>query len=70
LIDDGGSAEALVARFNIDGNLDPTFGTGGTTVAAVGDSAIIYALALQPDGKIVAVGHVHTNTVAYFDWRL
>jgi hypothetical protein len=70
LIDDGGSAQALIARFNIDGNMDPTFGTGGSTVTAVGHSAIIYALALQPDGKIVAVGDVHVNTVAFFDWPL
>lgn len=43
-------------RYNPDGSLDPTFGTGGkvTTNIYLYDEA--HALALQPDGKIVVVG--------------
>jgi uncharacterized delta-60 repeat protein len=51
-----------VARFSPDGVLDPTFGTGGVvrtnfwggTAANVFANAL--AVAIQPDGKIVAVG--------------
>ncbi len=52
---------ALV-RYNADGSLDATFGTGGkvlTGFGTVGDSA--RALALQPDGKLVAAGHTHED---------
>jgi uncharacterized delta-60 repeat protein/uncharacterized repeat protein (TIGR01451 family) len=44
------SGSALV-RYNLDGTLDSTFGTGGRVI---GDS--FRALALQEDGKIVAAG--------------
>jgi uncharacterized delta-60 repeat protein len=40
------------------GQLDPSFGTGGTVTNAIGpgnDSA--WSLALQPDGKLVAAGN-------------
>ncbi|HLP12350.1 MAG TPA: T9SS type A sorting domain-containing protein [Flavobacteriales bacterium] len=48
-----------LARYNADGSLDATFGTGGKLVTAFATSSIAFALALQPDGKIVAVGQ-HT----------
>lgn len=61
------TAFALV-RYNTDGSLDPTFGTGGrvTTsligpVASISDEA--YAVAIQPDGKILAAGASATNGV-------
>jgi uncharacterized delta-60 repeat protein/uncharacterized repeat protein (TIGR01451 family) len=47
---------ALV-RYNSDGSLDPTFGSGGkvtTDFGTLDDEA--YAIAIQPDGKIVAAG--------------
>jgi uncharacterized delta-60 repeat protein len=48
---------ALV-RYNPDGTRDPSFGTGGRVVTNFGDRTDdrMRALALQPDGKIVAVG--------------
>ena len=52
----GGDHFALV-RYNPDGSLDTGFGVGGkvtTSIAAPGSEA--YALALQPDGKLVAAG--------------
>jgi uncharacterized delta-60 repeat protein len=47
---------ALV-RYNRDGTLDTSFGTGGrvTTNFGIGDDRIL-TLALQPDGKIIAGG--------------
>jgi uncharacterized delta-60 repeat protein len=46
-----------VARYNSDGTLDNTFGSGGKVITAL-DLAfdLAYGVALQPDGKIVAAG--------------
>ena len=55
---DNGSDFAL-ARFNTDGSLDQTFGGGDglvTTDFSPGTSETLTGLALQPDGKIIAVG--------------
>ena len=39
------------------GNLDPTFGTNGiVTTQAAGGTNLIIAIAIQPDGKVIAVG--------------
>ncbi len=47
------------ARFNADGTLDATFGTGGTTVVRFGSASILSLdLVQEPDGKLVAVGSV------------
>lgn len=55
----------ILARFNADGSLDPTFGNGGIVVTdlnrATGPADEIHALLLQPDGKIVAVGSARTT---------
>jgi uncharacterized delta-60 repeat protein len=48
-----------LARYNTDGTLDPTFGTGGrvlTDFHDMGSDDRAYAMALQPDGKIIAAG--------------
>lgn len=52
-----------LARYNPNGSLDPTFGNGGKVTTAFfnqffGNSGSVYALALQPDGKIIAVGGI------------
>ena len=56
----GGGTEFAVARFNADGSLDQTFGSGGASLTYIygGDSASdkADAMALQPDGKIVLAG--------------
>lgn len=51
----------VVARFNADGSMDTTFGTGGKTTTTFGSNATGYALAIQPDGKIVIVGDSGTG---------
>jgi uncharacterized delta-60 repeat protein len=51
-----GRAGAFV-RYNPDGSLDQSFGFGGKfNISYSSGNTLIYALALQPDGKIVAVG--------------
>lgn len=53
----GTSNDFAVARYLTDGTLDPSFGTGGKVVTALGsDSDTAYALLIQPDGKIVVGG--------------
>ncbi|MCB8928549.1 MAG: cadherin-like domain-containing protein [Ardenticatenaceae bacterium] len=51
--------DVAVARYNSDGSLDATFGTGGTVVTDLGGtdrSHIGNAIALQADGKIIVAG--------------
>jgi uncharacterized delta-60 repeat protein len=45
-----------VARYNPDGSLDPSFGNGGKITTRISDNDQAYAVALQPDGKIVVAG--------------
>jgi uncharacterized delta-60 repeat protein len=46
----------VVAAQAAPGGLDPTFGTGGKVTTRIGADAVVRALALQPDGKIVVAG--------------
>ena len=46
----------MILRVNPDGTLDSTFGNGGILIDPVQGSSDAYALALQPDGKIVIAG--------------
>lgn len=47
-----------LARYNSDGSLDTTFGTGGKVATSFGFDDFASDAALQQDGKIVAVGSV------------
>src|SRR5439155_459385 len=59
---------ALV-RYNTNGTLDATFGTGGKVTTAVGTSDdAASALAIQADGKLVAAGE--TNNGSNYDFAL
>jgi len=42
--------------FSEPSGFDRTFGTGGQLVTQIGAKAVVQAIAVQPDGKIVAVG--------------
>jgi len=54
----GSSGIFSLARHNIDGSFDSSFGTNGklTTSVGVGPNTLVYDAVLQTDGKIVAVG--------------
>src|SRR5437773_237131 len=61
----GGGHFALV-RYNADGSLDGTFGTGGKVITPIGSFAdMAYALVLQPDGKLVAAGSTSNGSWAF-----
>jgi uncharacterized delta-60 repeat protein len=52
-----------VARYNANGTLDTTFGTGGKVTTAFGSGADqAYGIAIQPDGKIVVTGQARMTT--------
>src|SRR6266568_3400913 len=52
-----GGEDFALARYNPDGTLDTTFGTGGrVTTDFAGDADEAFAVVLQADGKIVAAG--------------
>jgi uncharacterized delta-60 repeat protein len=55
-----------LVRFNADGTLDTTFGTGGAVVTdfGIGDEWGLKG-AIQDDGKIAVVGTVDTNGTGY-----
>lgn len=49
---------ANLARYRTDGSIDESF--GGADVAEPGTNGAVYALAVQPDGKIVVGGNFNT----------
>jgi uncharacterized delta-60 repeat protein len=62
---DGPHFEWFLERYNTDGTLDSTFGTGGKVVATMGTGPFdeIWDMAIQPsDGKIVVAGDLGGET--------
>jgi uncharacterized delta-60 repeat protein len=58
----GTSNVFALVRYNTDGSLDTTFNTTGIVTTAVGTSLeYCDAVAIQPDGKIVAAGTSYSN---------
>lgn len=53
-----GVASFAVARYQTNGSLDPTFGTGGVATFAVGDAAPAraFGVKIQSDGKLLVAG--------------
>jgi uncharacterized delta-60 repeat protein len=51
-----GFSDFALARYNPDGSLDPNFSGDGKQTTDFGDGAAALGVALQGDGKIVAVG--------------
>jgi uncharacterized delta-60 repeat protein len=56
-----------LARYNSDGSLDPSFGSGGKVTSVPGGIA---SLALQSDGKIVAAGGMDNPTGSHFGFTM
>jgi uncharacterized delta-60 repeat protein/LPXTG-motif cell wall-anchored protein len=57
--------ELAVVRYNTNGTLDNTFGTGGK-VTTVDESSEGYSVVLQADGKILVSGRAYNNSTSYF----
>lgn len=59
----GADDDFAVVRYNTDGSLDSSFGSGGIVVTRVGTGQDrISGVTVQPDGKIVVAGHSHNGT--------
>jgi uncharacterized delta-60 repeat protein len=64
----GGASQFALAQYNTDGSLDTSFGVGGKTTTNFADAANplanagVSAIAIQPDGKIIAAGYVVVST--------
>jgi uncharacterized delta-60 repeat protein len=64
---DGPPYDFLLVRYNSNGSLDPTFGTGGfvtTDFGALSDLGL--AIAIQNDNKIIAAGYSQNSTDTRF----
>ena len=58
----GSNYDFALARYNTNGSLDTTFDIDGVVTTNIGSSVdIIYDIALQPDGKIVAAGFANNG---------
>ena len=53
----GTNNDFALARYNPDGTLDDSFGTGGRVLTDFGSTDVARAVALQSDGKIVVAGN-------------
>jgi uncharacterized delta-60 repeat protein len=56
-----GQADFALARYNSNGSLDGSFGTGGKVTTTFNDFDFVGAMALQSDGKIVVAGSTIIN---------
>ncbi len=53
------NSDFALARYKSDGSLDTSFGPDGKIMTDFGISDAIDSVAIQPDGKIVVLGHVY-----------
>ncbi len=59
----------ITERYNNNGSLDNSFGTGGKIITEVGgqnNSSSANSLTLQPDGKIVLAGTLYAGNAGYY----
>jgi len=65
---DQSDTDFALARYNPDGSLDTSFGSGGTvTTDFFGNEDDAFSVLIQPDGKIVAVGSAN-NPASFYDF--
>ena len=57
----GNSRSFVVFRYNANGTIDNTFGTGGFVIPVFGYVAYCNAVVLQSDGKIIAAGYSYNG---------
>ncbi len=63
----GTNDDFALVRYNTNGSLDTSFGSGGKVITNLGGNDVVQALAIQTDGKIVVAGFTRTGaTVADF----
>jgi uncharacterized delta-60 repeat protein len=55
-----------IARYEADGTVDRSFSDDGTTLTEFGANSWINAVAVQPDGKVIAAGYARGASSADF----
>jgi uncharacterized delta-60 repeat protein len=65
--DQQSETRGLLARYHTDGSPDRTFGNNGKVTTDVFVPSFISGLALQSNGKIIAVGGFHAAAIARFN---
>jgi uncharacterized delta-60 repeat protein len=60
------STRFALVRYNTDGSLDTTFGSGGKVITQIGDHSVAHSVAVQTDGKIVAAGFSYNGSYGDF----
>ena len=71
VISDNSSTNFALARYNLDGSLDTGFGNGGKVITILSSSNDeIRSLAVQSDGKIVAVGYAYNGNPTFNDFAI
>ena len=55
-----------VIRYNGNGSLDSSFGTGGTVATLAAQAVKVNSSALQPDGKIIVAGSRYNVSNEYY----
>jgi uncharacterized delta-60 repeat protein len=66
-----GPPDIAVARYNTDGSLDASFGTGGrVTTDFIGQTDVASAIVVQPDGTILVAGTANMGSATQFDFAL
>lgn len=62
----GNNRDFILACFNPDGSIDDSFGNNGTTFTPIGNfEDICFAIAMQPDGKLLAAGGSNKSLGAF-----
>jgi uncharacterized delta-60 repeat protein len=63
------NSDFAVLRYRSNGSLDPSFHGTGIVTTSIGSRAdVVFAVALQPDGKIVVAGHSDSNSSGSLDF--
>jgi uncharacterized delta-60 repeat protein len=67
----GSDYDFALVRYNTDGSLDTTFGSGGKVTTPVGSiEDVASALGIQSDGRIVAAGYSYKSDGNNYDFAL
>lgn len=67
----GGNNDFAMVRYNPEGTLDTTFGTGGRVITRAGlNESAAQSVTLQDDGKILLAGYASNGIVDDFDFAL
>ncbi|MDQ4097109.1 MAG: hypothetical protein M3144_04485, partial [Actinomycetota bacterium] len=65
---EGTGSDFTVVRYNVDGSLDATFGGDGVVLTPIGPGASrdeAFAVALEPDGRIVVAGDTYEGSTSH-----